>query len=106
MARLQILELPEGSDDDRPPFILVVDQASEDIAKSLAPTGYEEASYATVMQRLTGLSLAEQIGARAILVFEETVDIPANEAAPSGAQWELTVDGRPATWTRVGEDGT
>ncbi|MGW2090022.1 hypothetical protein [Streptomyces sp. NPDC001880] len=26
MARLQILELPEGADDDRPPFILVVDQ--------------------------------------------------------------------------------
>jgi hypothetical protein len=26
MARLQILELPEGSDDNRPPFLLVVDQ--------------------------------------------------------------------------------
>lgn len=79
MARLQILELPEGSGDDRPPFVLVIDQASEDIAKTLYPQADEGASYAAAVQRLTSLSLAEQIGARAILVFEETVDIPANE---------------------------
>ena len=30
MARLQILELPEGDGDDRPPFVLVVDQLPAD----------------------------------------------------------------------------
>lgn len=83
MARLQILELPEGSSDDRPPFVLVVDQASEDIAKALNlnPSTDEVVSYATAVQRLTGLSIAEQIGARAVLVFEDTIDIPANDTS-------------------------
>jgi hypothetical protein len=79
MARLQILELPEGSGDDRPPFVLVVDEASEDIAKALTPTDSESVSHATAIQKLTGLSIAEQIGARAVLVFEDTIDIPAND---------------------------
>jgi hypothetical protein len=65
MARLQILELPEGSGDDRPPFVLVVDQYE--------PT---EATPALLQNRQ---DMAEAIGARAVLVFEETIDIPANE---------------------------
>jgi hypothetical protein len=65
MARLQILELPEGSGDDRPPFVLVVDQ-------------YEPVE-ASPEQFLRHQNLAEQIGARAVLVFEETIDIPAND---------------------------
>lgn len=77
MARLQILELPAGANDDRPPFVLVVDQASEDIVNAMAPKGGSD-SLTAVIQRVTELPLAEQIGARAVLVFEETVDIPAN----------------------------
>ena len=67
MTRLQILELPEGSGDDRPPFLLVVDQAADDVAASLdAPDGSLREG------------LAEEIGARSILVFRESVEIPAN----------------------------
>jgi hypothetical protein len=82
MARLQILQLPADHRKDgsgETPYILVIDQASEDIAKTLDPQD-QVASYGTVMQRLAGLSLAEQIGARAVLVFRETADIPASGA--------------------------
>ncbi|MEU8829348.1 hypothetical protein [Streptomyces sp900116325] len=73
MARLQILELPEGADDDRPPFVLVVDQANYDSLSSLsvALEGWQ--------------NIKDQIGARAVLVFEETIDIPANEITLSDA---------------------
>jgi hypothetical protein len=70
MARLQILELPEGSGDDRPPFLLVVDQ-------------YTPQRYILGLDQPEPVSefdgIAEKIGARAVLVFEETVDIPAND---------------------------
>ena len=69
MARLQILELPEGSNDDRPPFILVVDQVPTD-----------EARFDAIRRGLLG-DLAERIGARAVLIFEETIDIPANDVS-------------------------
>lgn len=64
MARLQILELPEGADDERPPFVLVIDQAGEDLAADIAswPRG-----------------IAERIGARHVICFSESVEIPANE---------------------------
>ncbi|MGW4834770.1 hypothetical protein [Streptomyces globisporus] len=65
MARLQILELPEGAGDDRPPFVLVVDQ-------------YEPVE-ATPSRLFRHQDMAEQIGARAVLVFEDTIDIPAND---------------------------
>lgn len=65
MARLQILELPEGTGDDRRPFVLVVDQY--------------EPKEASPEQFLRHQNLAEQIGARAVLVFEETIDIPGND---------------------------
>ena len=73
MARLQILELPEGSNDDRPPFVLVIDQADDDLYADLAPTdtdGHEQSRSA---------HLAEQLGARAVLCFHGTIDIPAND---------------------------
>lgn len=71
MARLQILELPEGAGDDRPPFILVVDQAPTD-----------EAGFDALRRDLgTPDDLLERIGARAVLCFEETIGIPANEAS-------------------------
>jgi len=71
MARLQILELPEGTGDDRPPFLLVIDQAPADLA------GFD------ALRRDLGEheALIERIGARAVLVFEETIDIPANDPA-------------------------
>ncbi|MFF0588415.1 hypothetical protein ACFYWD_20860 [Streptomyces sp. NPDC003781] len=71
MARLQILELPEGSNDDRPPFVLVVDQVPTD-----------EAGFDALRRDLgTPDDLLERIGARAVLVFEDTIDIPANDTS-------------------------
>lgn len=66
MARLQILELPEGTGDDRPPFVLVVDEANYDSLSSLSAAleGWQ--------------NIKDQIGARGVLVFEETIEIPAN----------------------------
>lgn len=69
MARIQILELPEGAGDDRPPFALVIDQ-------------YEPPRYITAGELETGTpfdGVAEKTGARAVLVFTESVEIPANE---------------------------
>lgn len=60
MARIQILELPEGSSDDRPPFILVVDQWTSPFH------GHAHDWAATV-------------GAQGVLVFEDAIDIPAND---------------------------
>jgi hypothetical protein len=67
MARLQILELPEGSGDDRPPFVLVVDEVAT------GPNGE------LLIKSSDFEGVAEKIGARAILSFEETIDIPAND---------------------------
>lgn len=85
MARLQILELPEGSGDDRPPFVLVVDQvpANGDGVEALR-------------RDLMDDYLAARTGARAVLVFEDTIDIPANDT--SGYLREAE-----ATWTPVDE---
>jgi hypothetical protein len=73
MARLQILELPQGSGDDRPPFVLVVDQY-QPLRYVMAP-GMEEQP----VDEFEGV--AEKIGARAVLVFWEPVEIPATEAS-------------------------
>lgn len=91
MARLQILELPteHHGDDMVTPFILVVDQWPDTLTAS------EPALLAAWKK------MAEEAGARTILLTEDTIDIPANDTQPSGTQWELTVDGRPATWAPV-----
>lgn len=69
MARIQILELPteHHGDDMATPFVLIVDQADYDSLNSLSAAleGWQ--------------SVKDQIGARAVLVFEETVEIPAND---------------------------
>lgn len=87
MARLQILELPGGSGDDRPPFILVVDQVPRDDAEFDA------------LRRDLSDDVAQRIGARAVLAFETAIDIPANdttayrnamEAESSGSRTERT----------------
>ncbi|NED31102.1 hypothetical protein [Streptomyces sp. SID8499] len=86
MARLQILELPAGSNDDRPPFILVVDE-------------YTPRWYITGLDQPEPVSefdgVAEKIGARAVLVFEDTIDIPANDTSgylDSGEATAATLD--------------
>ncbi|MEV7975436.1 hypothetical protein [Streptomyces sp. NPDC086519] len=77
MARLQILELPEGSGDDRPPYLLIVDQVPRD-----------EPAFEALRRDLADGDITARTGARAVLCFETTVDIPANDA-PLGS------DGRP-----------
>jgi hypothetical protein len=64
MARLQILELPmvHNGDPSETPFVLVVDEWSS------PPEG--DASHFN--------EIADKIGARYILAFDTTVDIPAN----------------------------
>lgn len=69
MARLQILELPEGTGDDRPPFVLVISEA---------PTGPDGLPLISHRERR---DTADLIGARAVLVFEDTIDIPANDTS-------------------------
>lgn len=84
MARLQILELPtvyreEGPDET--PFVLVIDQV-EDLE-----------SVHTFLADPPGLK--EQLGARAILIFDERVEIPANEVPvdPDGYPLKIRVEG-------------
>ncbi|MGW7087523.1 hypothetical protein ACWGH2_29060 [Streptomyces sp. NPDC054871] len=69
MARIQILELPEGGSDERPPFVLVVDET--------APQRYilgSDNPFRDYWQ-----DIADKIGARAVIVTPETIDIPAND---------------------------
>lgn len=68
MARLQILQLPEAASDERPPFALIVDQATEMTMRALGNGGTRTA--------------AGMIGARAVLLFEDTIEIPANDLLP------------------------
>lgn len=84
MARLQILELPtvERADGtEETPFVLVIDHV-EDIDSVQAfladPPG-----------------LKEQLGARAILIFDEHAEIPANEVPvdPDGYPLKIRIEG-------------
>ncbi len=79
MARLQILELPIGANDDRPPFILVVDQCEpQRIALGAGQDATQWRDYWQVV--------AEQIGARGVIVAPDTVEIPANEVTVTDGQ--------------------
>ncbi|MFE2747327.1 hypothetical protein ACFXKX_23865 [Streptomyces scopuliridis] len=69
MARLQIIELPEGSDDARPPFVVVLDQIGE-LSPFNSTGGVEQ----------FGIN-ARAWGAAGALVTTDTVEIPANEIA-------------------------
>ncbi|WP_275558501.1 hypothetical protein [Streptomyces sp. 5-6(2022)] len=97
MARIQILELPteHHGDDMVTPFVLVIDQASEATSNALDPEPDGLGPHDTVIQRLAAVSVAERIGARAVLVFEETIDIPANEVSvdPDGYPVRVHVEG-------------
>ncbi|MFE9810695.1 hypothetical protein [Streptomyces sp. NPDC005548] len=70
MARLQILELPEGANDSRPPYVLVVDECEPE----RVILGMDHA--AVYSDRWT--VLGERMGARGVVVTSETVEIPAN----------------------------
>ncbi|MDX3576002.1 hypothetical protein [Streptomyces sp. FL07-04A] len=68
MARLQILELPSSAGDDRPPFVLIIDQVTDEEGERLIEDG-------DVMD-----GFGVKAGARAVVVFHGmSVDIPANE---------------------------
>ncbi|MGW4028240.1 hypothetical protein ACWEFL_02790 [Streptomyces sp. NPDC004838] len=70
MARLQILELPEGAADERAPFVLVIDEYT--------PQRVLLGGAQTDPWREHWEGVAARTGARAVLVFSERVDIPAN----------------------------
>lgn len=76
MARLQILQLPEGVNDERPPFVLIVDQYQPQRYLMGLDTDAE------LVDEFAGLH--QEIGARGVLVFHEPVEIPAN-AQPAAA---------------------
>ncbi|MEU9245862.1 hypothetical protein [Streptomyces sp. NPDC048385] len=79
MARIQILELPtvyHENGDDETPFAIVIDQADEETYQALA---FGTAIDADGTQHPLRESLKDHLGARAILTFAETVEIPANE---------------------------
>jgi hypothetical protein len=83
MARLQILELPEGAADGRPPFVLVVDEWDVDtIEASTMLADYWDA-------------FGKKIGARGVLFVDRRIDIPANDTsaylARPAAKQELAV---------------
>lgn len=86
MARLQILELPEGASDDRPPFVLVVDQVE--------PQRYVLGA-AMEGQPSHWDAIAERIGARSAIVTPDTIEIPANEVpiGPDGYPVRVRVEG-------------
>jgi hypothetical protein len=64
--RLRILELPPTGDPERPdsPFVLFFDQATDDERAELEHTPTRDL-------------LRDRIGARAVVVFRSSVDIPA-----------------------------
>lgn len=70
MARIQILELPteHHGDDMVTPFLLILDQVEDAEGISTSMQGAKELS-----------------GARGILAFAETIEIPANEITLSDA---------------------
>jgi hypothetical protein len=80
MARLQILELPEGASDERAPFLLVIDQADDKLTDEI--TRWPE-------------DIAKRVGARHVLAFETTIGIPANEVPvdPDGYPITIRVEG-------------
>ena len=86
MARIQILELPEGASDERPPFVLVVDECPP----QRFVIGMEQAPMGDYWREV-----AVEIGARGVIVTPETVEIPANEIPvdPDGHPIRLRVEG-------------
>ncbi|MFI5808990.1 hypothetical protein [Streptomyces sp. NPDC051561] len=74
MTRIQILTLPEGAGDERPPFVLVVDEWTT--RRFELDAGAPVGSLFDLWQRF-----AHQVGARGVMVTPETVEIPANDVS-------------------------
>ncbi|MFF9279527.1 hypothetical protein [Streptomyces griseosporeus] len=75
MARIQILELPtvyRANGDDETPFAVVIDQADEETFQRFAYGEHD--------------ALKAALGARAVLVFADTIEIPANEVTVADGQ--------------------
>lgn len=85
MARIQILELPteHHGDDMTTPFVLIIDQADDATRYALGPT--DDTMYTAQA------TIAEAIGARTVLVFPTTIDIPANQVEVDGQSYPLVV---------------
>jgi hypothetical protein len=82
MARLQILELPTIYRDEGPdetPYILVIDQVDDETAADIARWPND---------------IATRTGARHVLCFSETIEIPANEVPldPDGYPVKLRIE--------------
>ena len=96
MARLQILELPEGSGDDRPPFMLILDEISDDDAERI------------INSQDSINAVAKAAGARAVAVFHGlTINLPANDTTAYLAEAAKPEEGSDAlaearTWARHG----
>lgn len=73
MPRLQILELPEGTSDERAPFVLVVDQCAD---RWVSRPGDGDQLISARWQET-----ADAIGAQGVIVTAETVEIPANDVS-------------------------
>ncbi|MFJ9979686.1 hypothetical protein [Streptomyces cyaneofuscatus] len=69
MPRLQVLQLPEGTGEDSPPFVLVIDQIPVGSPLHMRAAGDRDLS----------CSMAARTGARTTLLFQDTIDIPANQ---------------------------
>ncbi|MDT7847207.1 hypothetical protein [Streptomyces justiciae] len=85
MARIQILELPveHHGEDMITPYLLVIDEAPRD-----------EAAFEALRQDLADNDLVARTGARAVLCFEGTMEIPANGTYPPDAHtMDVHVDG-------------
>ncbi|WP_018385268.1 hypothetical protein [Wenjunlia vitaminophila] len=87
MARIQILELPteHHGDDMVTPFVLVIDQH----VRQRHVLGPDHVVSTDPLERI-----AEQVGARAVVAFEETIEIPANEVPvdPDGYPLKIRVE--------------
>ncbi|MCX5537738.1 hypothetical protein OG785_45675 [Streptomyces sp. NBC_00006] len=79
MARLQILELPmvHNGDQTETPFVLVIDQADDGLADEI---------------RNWPDDIARRVGARQVLSFAGTVDIPANDTSAYAAMTHAEPD--------------
>ena len=73
MARIQILELPRKTIDEEIPFAIIIDQNEMTLIENVANGTLRSIPRDAPEERLVGI--AEKLGARAVIVFDGTVDI-------------------------------
>ncbi|MFJ2515606.1 hypothetical protein ACIPEL_36315 [Streptomyces griseoviridis] len=81
MPRLQILELPteHHGDDMTTPYLLIIDEAPRD-----------GDAFDAFHEDLADNDVAARTGARAILCFESTMELPANQTEPGEQTYPVT----------------